>query len=310
MGYSFGIVKKENYVYNPQSGDAVIVMGPPAKLVGLEGAVGSSLAHVQETIITRESSVQQGDPEAERKWGKLLEDVLFDSGRIRYIQDVGGGGLSSALFETPKRMDTVDKGIRVYANRVPTQVDRMSYHELMLNESQERMVMVVRPEDVPWVIEQCGRYEVDAYHVADLTDDGRSIVVDENTGNTIMNIETNFIANGKPKVKRTTTYKVHQLPEPEIIIPNNHDLNQELKGLLRNPNIADQSPMIRSFDYRVQGRTVLPQFSGPNADNPNDAAVVSLFDGHHIGAVEACAVNSRQGIKDMRKMVSTHPAGS
>jgi phosphoribosylformylglycinamidine synthase len=301
MGYSFGIVNKQNYNYRPEPGDAVITLGPPAKLVGIEGAVGSSQAHDQETVKTRESSVQQGNPEAERQWGKCLEDVLFDSGKIKYIQDFGGGGASSALFETPKRLNTPKKGIIVYANRIPTQVDRMTYHELFLNESQERMLIVVSQEDVPWIISQCARYEVEAVHVADLTSDGRFVVIDENTGKTVMDIEGDFVRNGKPKVRRTAVYRIHELPEPEI--DKELNLNAELERLLRNPNLANQSPMIRSFDNEVQGRTILPQFSGPNFDNPNDATIVSLFDGYTIGAVEACVLNNRIGIKDMKKMV-------
>ena len=299
---SFGMVNIDNYKYDPKPGDVILSVGGKTGRDGVGAAGGSSKSHTTETAAKEGTKVQIGNPIEQQHWGAILSEKLFDTGMITYIQDCGGGGYSSAVWESAARVE--NGGATVYADRIPVKESGLTVHEKILSESQERQIITVRRENADKVMKILEKYGVSAAEIGELTGDGKARVY-ENQGDAkpVVDLDMDFLQKGKPKVKRNGIYKVLQLPEPDV---SNVDLGEALLGVMSNFNVASKEPIIRRFDHQVHAKTVIQPLMGADLEHltPNNASVQKMFyDENRHGQVISYALNPRWGQADMKRMV-------
>jgi phosphoribosylformylglycinamidine synthase subunit PurL len=213
-------------------------------------------------------SVQVGDPFME----KLLIECtleLFAADLVTGIQDLGGAGLSCATSELSS---AGDGGMHVDLDRVPLRDSTLTPEEILMSESQERMMAVARPEDVDRFLEICAKWDVEAHVIGEVTATSR-LVVDWH-GETIVDVPPRTVAHEGPVYERPASRPASQdmlevnraedLPRPAT----GPELRETLLLLAASPNLADKSWITEQYDHYVRGNTALAQ--------PEDAGVIRI----------------------------------
>jgi phosphoribosylformylglycinamidine synthase II len=250
-------------------GNLVVLFGATTGRDGIGGASVLASAELGEDDADKRPTVQVGDPFT----GKKLIEVsveLVESGLVESLQDCGAAGLASSLSEMAR-----DTGIDLRLDRVPLREDRMEPWEVMISESQERMVAVVRPQMLAAVQALCDRWELHHAVVGEVTDSGllRAFWEDEVVGE----IPARLLTDECPR------YEVERRPreEPRVPATGAHarapEPRRALLELLASPNLRSRAWIYRRYDHLVGSRTV----RRPGLD----AAVVRLRPGYRGLAV-------------------------
>jgi phosphoribosylformylglycinamidine synthase II len=234
---------------------------------------------------TKRPSVQVGDPFME----KLLIECtleLFDAGLVVGIQDLGGAGLSCATSELAS---AGDGGMQVWLDRVPLRDASLAPEEILMSESQERMMAVVEPGDVDAFLAICQRWEVDATVVGEVTETGR-LVIDWD-GETVVDVPPRTVAHEGPVYERPYARPSWQdalqadtavgLARPT----SGDELRATLLVMASSPNLCDKAWVTDQYDRYVQGNTVLAQ--------PEDSGVVRVDEESGLGVAVATDCNGR-----------------
>jgi phosphoribosylformylglycinamidine synthase subunit PurL len=259
------------------AGNLAVLLGSSTGRDGIGGASVLASAGFEAGAEEKRPSVQVGDPLEEKK---LIEAclALLDAGLAVGVQDLGAAGLSCAASETAAKAGA---GMDVDVARVRRREPGMSAVEVMTSESQERMLVIVQPDDLDEVLGLCERWEVDASVVGRVTDSGRfrvyDGVFDENGGAAapLADVPVESLGDG-PLYDRPRTRPEGQDalqaadPAPELAtrFPAGTDVSGELLALLATPTIADKSWVWRQYDHQLFLNTV----AGPGSD----AAVLRL----------------------------------
>ncbi len=256
-------------------GDLVYLVGGSTGRDGIRGASFASRTLTDKSE-TERSAVQVPDPFTKKL---IIEAVLeaVDKGLIRGMKDLGGGGLTCGLSEIAAKTGT---GVEVDLAQVRTREPNMQPAELMISESQERMLLVIKPEDETELVGILDKYEVAYSRIGRVTQDGNLTI---RTGQKVVaKAPATFIAEAplairtarKPSyVKQLATVRQPSLPE---------DLNQTLLQLLSSPNIASKEWVYRQYDHEVGLRTIIRPGQGDAAilRLPNDKALAVTTDGN------------------------------
>lgn len=262
-------------------GNPVIVLGGKTGRDGVHGASFAS-AELGAEVDAHESSVAIGDPAT---GARLIEATLelIASGLVVGVQDMGAAGLTSSAAEMAARAGT---GIELDVAKVPVREEGLTPFEMMLSESQERMLLVVRQEAEDKVLDIAKRWDLPAAVVGRVTDDGMLRVLQD--GIRVAEVPAAALAgDGAPLYhpeSREPAYiqEVRKL-QPPADVPA--DLGAELLRLLSSPTIASKEWAYSRFDSTAGGRTLL----GPGA---GDAAVIRVGEGNR-GIALSVACNSR-----------------
>ncbi len=230
-------------------------------------------------------SVQVGDPFME----KLLIECtleLFEEGLVGGIQDLGGAGLSCATSELAS---AGDGGMHVWLDRVPLRDASLAPEEILMSESQERMMAVVEPANVERFLKICQKWEVDATVIGEVTSTGRLVV--EWQGETVVDVPPRSVAHDGPVYQRPLIRPVQQdtlqadgaeaLPRPAT----GDELRATLLRLAASPNLCDKSWISDQYDRYVRGNTVLAP--------PEDAGVVRVDEQTGLGVAISTDCNGR-----------------
>jgi phosphoribosylformylglycinamidine synthase len=230
-------------------------------------------------------SVQVGDPFME----KLLIECtleLFGAGVVGGIQDLGGAGLSCATSELAS---AGDGGMHVELDTVPLRDSTLSPEEILMSESQERMMAVVEPRNLDHFMAICAKWEVEAVVVGEVTD-GDRLVIDWH-GERVVDVPPRSVAHDGPTYQRPFARPAAQdvlqadgaekLPRPM----SGDELRETLLRLVGSPNLADKSWVTDQYDRYVQGNTVLAQ--------PEDAGIVRVDEQSHLGVAVSTDCNGR-----------------
>ncbi|MCW5829742.1 MAG: phosphoribosylformylglycinamidine synthase subunit PurL [Deltaproteobacteria bacterium] len=245
-------------------GNPVIYVGSKTGRDGIHGATMASESF-DETSGERRPTVQVGDPFTE----KLLIEAcleLMAKDSIVGIQDMGAAGLTSSSVEMASRAGS---GLELDIDRIPRRETGMTPYEILLSESQERMLIVARKGREQEVIDIFRRWDLDVEIVGKVTDSGRWVVTEN--GKPVCDIPVPVLVDDAPVYNRPVTRppwqdEVQKLDLDSIPLPRNY--NDVLLRLLASPNICSREWIWRQYDNYVGKATILPSGS--------DAALVKL----------------------------------
>ena len=252
----------------PAPGDQVILLGGRTGRDGCGGATGSSKSHTVESIHTCGAEVQKGNAPEERKLQRLFRNPEA-SKRIKRCNDFGAGGVSVAIGE-------LADGLDIDLSRVPRKYDGLDGTELAISESQERMAVVVAPEDTEKFLALAAGENLEATVVAQVKADP-CLTMTWN-GHTIVDISREFLnSNGAEKHMTVSVPAPHMTPAP---VPETFQSGMEAQaGDLR---FCSRQGLSERFDSTIGAGTVLMPFGGKFQRTPIQAMVhkISLEHGH------------------------------
>jgi phosphoribosylformylglycinamidine synthase len=256
-----GVAKTDKIFYSAAAGigNPVVYVGSKTGRDGIHGATMAS-ADFSEDSEEKRPTVQVGDPFTE----KLLIEAcleLMASDAIVAIQDMGAAGLTSSSVEMASKGGV---GIRLDMNKVPCREEGMTPYEMMLSESQERMLMVLKPGREAEAEAIFRKWELDFAVIGEVTDTGRMELVWN--GETVCDIPLGPLADEAPCYERP--YAIPKAPKPLTDIPESTDIAADLLKLMGSPNLASRRWVWEQYDQTVGADTV--QTPG------GDAAVVRV----------------------------------
>jgi len=259
-----GVGRKEELLLAQATrpGDSVCLIGGSTGRDGIHGSTFASRTLGADSERER-SAVQIPDPFTK----KLIIEATLEasrSGFLRGCKDLGGGGLATGLSEIADKGGT---GIEVYLEEIPVREPDMSPIEVMISESQERMLLVAKEgsEDALRVIMQ--KYGVACARIGEVTATGKISIL--RSGEAIADLPTPFLANAPVIHRKSRMPQVRKL-EPKAKTPS--DLEKALLDLLASPTIASKEWVFRQYDHEVGIRTVAKPGDA-------DAAVMKLPNG-------------------------------
>jgi len=266
-------------------GDLVVLAGGRTGRDGIHGVTFASEQLTEQSTTASYSSVQIGNPIVEKK----LIDVILkarERGLYSRITDCGGGGLSSAVGEM-----AAETGAHIYLDRVPLKYSGLSYSEIWISESQERMVLAVPPNCVEELLTLFAAEGVEATVIGKFSNDRRlQLLYQENL---VCDLSMEFLHGGRPRVERKATWKQPQHAEPDFAQPQ--DSGEALLQILSSWNVCSKEWVIRQYDHEVQGTSVLKPLVGKDNDGPGDASIIRPILDSEMGAIVSNGINHKYG---------------
>ncbi len=311
--FALGLVRRDQIFFGKAAGvgNPVLYVGAKTGRDGIHGATMAS-AEFDEEALQKRPTVQVGDPFLEKL---LLEACLeaMRSGAVAGIQDMGAAGLTSSSCEMAARANT---GIELDLSLVPQREQGMTAYEMLLSESQERMLIVAHSGREREVVDIFGKWDLDAAVIGRVRDTGRMLVI--HNGETVADIPVSLLTDEAPKYQRPMAAPS---PKPKVQRPMSkpnsegdgfkqsvtdfdkvqrtkaeaQSCNDALLQLLATPNIASKQWVYRQYDHMVRTNTAVL----PGAD----AAVVRIKETRRALAMTLdgngryCAHNPREGAK-------------
>jgi phosphoribosylformylglycinamidine synthase II len=228
------------------AGNLVALYGATTGRDGIGGASVLASQELGEGADAKRPSVQIGDPFT----GKKLIEVsveLTERGLVESLQDLGAAGLASSLSE----MARDGQGIDVHLDRVPLREADLESWEIMISESQERMVAVVRPENAASVEEVCRRWELEFAVIGEVSDTGALRAFFD--GDEEADIPARLLTDEAPRYRVQVAPRPAQPPAPMLSVPSTQEA---LLALLASPNVCSRGWIYRRYDHLVGSRTV------------------------------------------------------
>src|ERR1044071_6952969 len=286
--FALGLVRKDQIFFGKATGvgNPVLYVGAKTGRDGIHGATMAS-AEFDDEALEKRPTVQVGDPFLEKL---LLEACLeaMRSGAIAGIQDMGAAGLTSSSCEMAARAGT---GIELDLTLVPQREVGMTAYEMLLSESQERMLIVAHSGREREVMDIFRKWDLDAVVIGRVRDTKRMQVI--HNGVMVADIPVEALTDEAPRYDRPKTPRPKT--DPQIARIESADLTSELLRLLSSGNIASKHWVYRQYDHMVRTNTAIL----PGAD----AAVVRIKETRRALAMSLdgngryCAANPREGAK-------------
>ena len=251
----------------PAPGDVVILLGGRTGRDGIGGATGSSKSHNMKSLQTMASEVQKGNAPEERKIQRLFRSAQVTR-MIKRCNDFGAGGVSVAIGE-------LADGLRIDLDAVRKKYDGLDGTELAISESQERMAVVVSPEDADRFIEAAQAENLEAYPVAVVTKEARMVMTWK--GREIANLSRAFLdTNGAVKHTQVAVGE-------KDLNPLNQNLYGSLREMASSLKTASRRGLVERFDGSIGAGSVLMPFGGKTQTTPTQAmaALFPVLPGQH-----------------------------
>lgn len=266
--FSLGVLRHEQIARGTAKGvgNPVFYVGPATGRDGLAGAAFASQDLTEASAEQQRGAVQVGDPFMEKLVMEACLELLAAKDAVAGIQDMGAAGLTCSTCETAARAGT---GIEIELSKVPQRAPDMTPYEIMLSESQERMLIIVNKGHEAEVRRIFDKWDLPWAEIGVVTDTGRMVV--KNHGEIVANIPAAKIANDSPVYHRESkepaylqgvrAYRVNSLADTTSPA-------KDLEMLLQTPTIASKNWVYRQYDHMVRNGTVVCPGS--------DAAVVRI----------------------------------
>ncbi len=288
--FALGIVRKDQIFFGKASGigNPVLYVGAKTGRDGIHGATMAS-AEFDEEALEKRPTVQVGDPFLEKL---LLEACLeaMRSGAIAGIQDMGAAGLTSSSVEMAARAGT---GLEINLTLVPQRETGMTAYEMLLSESQERMLIVAHRGREREIVEIFNKWDLDAVVVGKVVEGNRLKIF--HNGNLEADLPVDKLTDEAPRYERRKAKGERRKLKTKNRKPKTEDQNEALKMLLASPNICSKRWVYRQYDTMVRTNTAIL----PGAD----AAVVRIKETRRAvamcldGNARFVAVNPKIGAK-------------
>lgn len=271
IGAVIAAVPKENVIRKrPEKGDIIILLGGKTGRDGCGGATGSSKEHSEESIETCGAEVQKGDAPNERKIQRFFRNKEVAQ-MIKRCNDFGAGGVSVAIGEIAESLD-------INLDLVPKKYDGLDGTELAISESQERMACAIDAENKDRFIELAGFENLQATHVATVTDTGYLRMFWN--GKAIVDLNRAFLdTNGK---KQQTNIHVPKVDEENTffntgkIKVEGETISDKFDSVLKDLNVCSQKGLVEKFDNTIGSNTVLLPFGGKYQRTPIQGMVAKI----------------------------------
>ncbi|EGT3844683.1 phosphoribosylformylglycinamidine synthase [Clostridioides difficile] len=273
IGAVIAAVPKENVVRErPEAGDVIVLLGGKTGRDGCGGATGSSKEHSEESILTCSAEVQKGDAPNERKIQRFFRNKEVAQ-MIKRCNDFGAGGVCVAIGEIADSLD-------INLDLVPKKYDGLDGTELAISESQERMAVAIKKENKDKFIQLAIEENLEATHVATVTDTGYLRMFWN--GKAIVDINREFLdTNG---VKQTTDVHVTKVDEENTFFSSNEivkdvkcaSMKDKFTKVLSDLNVCSQKGLVEIFDNTIGGNTVLMPFGGKYQATPTQGMVAKI----------------------------------
>ncbi|MCA1983385.1 phosphoribosylformylglycinamidine synthase subunit PurL [Nocardioides nematodiphilus] len=282
-----GVLKHEDLHLAKASGagNLVIMYGARTGGDGIGGASILASVEFDEDGPAKRPSVQVGDPFME----KLLIECtleLFASGIVRGIQDFGAAGISCATSELAA---AGDGGMHVELTKVPLRDSTLAPEEILMSESQERMMAVIAPEDEATFYAICKKWDVEAATIGTVTGNGRLVI--EWNGETIVDVDPRTVAHDGPVYERPyarpSWQDALQADGAEALArpASAEELRAQILQLVASDNLCDKSWITDQYDRYVRGNTVLSQ--------PSDSGMIRVDESSNVGVSLSTDANGR-----------------
>jgi phosphoribosylformylglycinamidine synthase len=286
----------------PQAGDYIVAVGGRTGRDGIHGATFSSIELTTESEKVSGGAVQIGNAITEKK----LLDVLLaarDRGLYHAVTDCGAGGFSSAVGEMGEKLGAV-----VQLEQAPLKYEGLSYTEIWISESQERMILAVPPESWPALKALCDSEDVELARIGQFEATGRLRLLYQD--HEVASLDMCFLHDGRPSMVRRATVSVptgndeaSRISAPALAA-DQKDFNDDLIRILSSWNVCSKEWIIRQYDHEVQGGSVIKPLVGVRDDGPSDAAVVMPVLGSWAGLAIGCGINPHYGDLDPYHMAA------
>ena len=267
LGAVVGAAPKENVVREkPEAGDVIILLGGKTGRDGVGGATGSSKVQTVESVETAGAEVQKGNAIEERKIQRLFRNGEVTR-LIKKSNDFGAGGVCVAIGE-------LADGLEIDLDKVPLKYQGLNGTEIAISESQERMAVVVRPEDVDAFVAECNKENIDAVVVATVTE--KPNLVMHWNGETIVDLERRFLDTNGVRVVVDAKVVDKDVKLPEERQTSAETLEADTLEVLADLNHASQKGLQTIFDSSVGRSTVNHPLGGRYQITPTEASVQKL----------------------------------
>ena len=253
--FCLGIARHDRLMHSHAAGVGNVVIYIGAK-TGRDGIHGAAMASdsFNDGVISQRPTVQIGDPFTE----KLLMEAsleLVEQGLLVGMQDMGAAGLTGASSEMASRAGT---GIELDVEMVPQREREMTPYDIMLSESQERMLLIAKPECVDGVLKVCAKWDLDAAMIGKVTNDGMLRI--RNVDSIVAEIQARMLTDEVPSEQRKASPPGFQETLQGLnhdLVPLPQDYTAVLLELLSSPNLSNKAWIYEQYDFMVRTDTVL-----------------------------------------------------
>jgi len=255
---------KPSHKKKTSPGELIIMSGGRVGKDGIHGVTASSESYSENTPA---GHVQIGDPYTQKKMHDFLL-ICRDEGLIPFITDNGGGGLSSSIGESAM----ISNGCVVWLDKVPLKYEGLDMWEIWISESQERMTIAVKPENLDRFMALSAEHEVESTVIGEYTDTGKLHI--KYKDETCAYVDMDLLDKGFPSWEFDAIWvppETRGLTEPVISSPS--DFNTLVCRMLERKNISSKEWIIRQYDHEVQGGSVIKPLVGVKHNMPSDASV-------------------------------------
>ena len=246
-----GLVKKNKIFYSKAKGtdQPVIYVGSKTGRDGIHGASMAS-AEFDKNAEAKKPTVQVGDPFTEKLLLEACLELMKDDSIIS-IQDMGAAGLTSSSVEMASKGNL---GIEINLNKIPCREDKMTPYEMMLSESQERMLLILNSEKVENAKKIFIKWGLD-FSVIGKTTNTKNLVLNFD-GEEVANLPVNSLSNNVPIYDRKWKKNVTSIKKNLQIDFKSFKILESLKKILMSPNNAEKSWVWEQYDHTVMGDTI------------------------------------------------------
>ncbi len=289
LGHSIGLIPRQYAMKDdPQPGDVALLIGGQTGRDGIHGATASSTGMTGETLEKEFAAVQIGHPITERKFTSAIP-VLRDAGCIRSVTDLGAGGISCAVGEMG-----AETGVTIDLDTIPLKDRSLAAWEILLSESQERMLIAVPREKLAETESILDRFEAAHTAMGHFTDRHRLEATWH--GQKVVDLEMSFLWEACPIDPTEVAEPVRQLRPVSIPEPRTAgEWAKAVQRVLTHYHCADQLAAGSRFDTTVQGRTAIGPYAGKNHHMPTNIYVSAPLRGKTYGVITTVAFNPFYG---------------
>ena len=271
-----GLVEKDKIVRGiaPNVGDVFFLMGGTTGRDGIHGVTFASEELTSDSETEDRPAVQVGDPFTKKRVLEASLEIMEEI-NVSGVKDLGGGGLTCCISEL---VDSSNNGALVDLEAIPLRETEMTPYEIMLSESQERMVFVISPDDVETAHQICDKHEIPSAVIGTVVD-GDNMTIKDGTGEVLCDLPTILLAD-PPSLNREIREPVK---DDNLILVEDPALDESLLYLLSTPNLATKEWVYKQYDHEVQIRTVVkPGDDGAVLKVDDETAIVLTSDSNTV----------------------------